>query len=287
MTTENNTIRLNPTKPSTLEFDVMISGLDKVVPTVRFVIENASDGIDWVVKCSKLEGTQWQASFPAFKDFKLTTCKFCVEVVVDEYFFKPAEGEIIFINTPDVSFKPKIGDKPSVSTSFTVKQEDEVLKPKKKKVTEASGGSEITGQYAPNNSLLTPEENPEDTHGKVKVAQAEVDDEFINKVRLGDITDEEPIPGTGRDYPQDDEKEENTEIVNNLVAKTKPIQNFDPNKVAETILQTTIGKHSIPSLRGSLFKRDADGKIIVSGLESPKQLQEKAIREQKVKDILK
>jgi len=297
MADENNTIRLNPTKASTLEFDVTVSGLENITPTVRFVIENASDGIDWVVNCSKLEGSKWQASFPAFKDFKLNTCKFCVEVIVDEYFFKPAEGEIIFINSPDVSFTPKVGPKPSVTTSFTVKQDDKPVKPKKKKVSEAaSGGPEVTGQFAPNNSLLKPEENPEDTHGKVKVAQAELDDQFIEKEKLDDMSDEEPIPGDGRQYPQPDGKRKRFKKLNDLVDDTSEqitnniqSEEFDPKKVAEGILQATIGmnKPTIGTLRGSLFKRDASGKIVVPGLESQQQLQEKATREQKVKDILK
>ena len=98
MATENNTIRINPGKASTLEFDVTISGLDKISPIVRFVIHKANNNIDWVVNCKKLEGSKWQASFPAFENFKLSSCNFSVEVIVDEYFFNPAKGEIEFIN---------------------------------------------------------------------------------------------------------------------------------------------------------------------------------------------
>lgn len=266
MTTENTTIRINPNKPSTLEFDVMISGLDKIKPTVRFVIHKANKDIDWVVHCTKLDGTKWQASFPKFENFKASSCDFSVEVIVDEYFFNPAQGTIEFINTPDITFKPTSGPKPSVTTSFTVKQDDdEPIKPKKspkKKVVE----SEITGQYAPTNDLLVPEEKPEDTQSET---QDSIDDEQVNVDKLGDFADE-ITPGAGEQYPQDDEKEE-----------------FDPEKVAEAILQNAIGKAKAPTLKGSLFKRDADGKIIVPGLESDQQKQEKAMRDQKVKDILK
>lgn len=292
---EDNTIRINPTKASTLEFDVTISGLENITPNVRFVIEKANDTIDWMTTCSKLEGSQWQASFPAFKNFKLTSCKFRVEVIVDEYYFCPANGIIEFVNAPDVSFKSKT-NKPSVSASFKVKQEDEPVKPKKetkKKVSEAmngGGGGEVTGQYAPTNDLLKPEEDPTDTHGKVKVPQAELDDQFINKARLGEITDEEPTPGTGAQYPQSDGKDEDElddEVIDDIRKRIAPKGEFDPKRVAEDILQSTMGKVAFPNSKGSLFRRDADGKPIVPGLETNKQLQEKAEKEQRVKDILK
>lgn len=294
--TEENTIRLNPNKSSQLEFDVMISGLENILPVVRFVIVDVADQVDWVVKCKKLDGSKWQASFPAFENMKLNTCKFQVEVIVDEYYFQPAAGEIIFINTPDVSFKPKAGPKPTVTTSFVVKQDEEPVeekpktkaapKPKatpktkatpKKKVTEASAG-DITGQYAPTNDLLKTEEDPSFAQGNVKTAQAELDDEYIDTARLDGITDE-VIPGSGHEYAQDDGKDDDVE--DDLVTSE-----YDPKKVAEGILKDAFGKVKAPTLRGSLFKRDADGKILVPGLENKKQKQESDDRNQKVRDIL-
>ena len=146
---DENVIKLNPNKSSTLEFDVTVSGLDGAPPIVRFVIHEMLDGVDWTVKCSKVEKNRWKASFPAFKNMELDRNTFSVEVIVDEYFFKPAEGEIVFINTPDVSFDKPKSNRPSVSASFTVKQDEEVEKPKKTKKTvkEAMGGGEVTGQF--------------------------------------------------------------------------------------------------------------------------------------------
>lgn len=282
---DDNVIKLNPNKASTLEFDVTVSGLDGAPPTVRFVIHEMLTGVDWTVKCSKIEKNKWQASFPAFKNMELDRNNFSVEVIVDEYFFKPAEGEIVFINAPDVSFdKPKT-NKPSVSASFTVKQEDEVVeKPKKAKkpvVKEAMGGGEVTGQFAPTNDLLKVEEDPSFTHSHLKTAQAAKDDTSIDLDKLDpdhediDFADEvadEVLPGSGEQYPQDDGKEE-----------------FDPKKVAENILHQTIGlgvSNRGVEKKGSLFKRDADGKIIVPGLESKQQREQLEERDRKVKEIL-
>lgn len=270
MAEENNTLQINPTKPTIIDFDVMISGLENIAPSVRFVIHKVRDDVDWMFQCVKLEGTKWQVSFPSFEDIKLNSCKFSVEVIVDEFYFKPAEGEILFVSS-NVSFTPKSGVKPNVTASFKVKQEEKPKKPTKKKVDEASGGPEVTGQFAPNNDLLKPEEDPEDTQGKVKTAQAEVDDQFIDKSRLDDITDE-MVPGEGEQYPQEDEKEDEDE--------------FDPRKVAETIIRSTVSPISPSSKRGSLFQRDASGKIIVPGLESPSQKQRLSEKEQRVREIL-
>lgn len=280
---DENVIKLNPNKSSTLEFDVTVSGLDGAPPTVRFVIHEMLAGVDWTVKCSKIEKNRWQASFPTFKNMELDRNNFSVEVIVDEYFFKPAEGEIVFINTPDVSFDKPKSNKPTVSASFTVKQDEEPEKPKKAKkpVKEAMGGGEITGQFAPTNDLLKVEEDPTFTHSHLKTAQAAKDDQAIDLDKLDpeheeldtaeEITDE-VLPGSGEQYPQDDGKEE-----------------FDPKKVAENILHQTIGigvSNRGVEKKGSLFKRDAEGKIIVPGLESPAQLEIKEERERKVKEIL-
>lgn len=280
---EENLIKINPNKASTLEFEVTVSGLEGIPPIVRFVIYNAIDGVDWVVSCSKIDKTKWQASFPALPGITADTTDFAVEVIVDEYYFKPAEGKIAFVNTPGVSFKPST-QKPSVTTSFTVKQDEPpAKKPTKKVVKEAaSGGGEITGQYAPTSDLLQPEEDPAGTESHVKVAQAALDDQYVDAARLEDITDE-VIPGEGVQYPQDDGKDESE------VESNEESTKFDPKDVAESIIQQTLGlgvSHRGVEKRGSLFKRDADGKIIVPGLENPKQKQELAERERRVKEIL-
>lgn len=159
----DNILRINPSKPSTLEFEVKISGVDKIDPQVRFVVHSIKDGIDWSVKCKKGKGSKWIASFPTLTDVELKTCKFSVEVVVDEYFFVPAEGELEFINSPDISFGKQRTDKPIVTTSFQKQDED---------IKEAV--EDILEDNDPTNALLVPEENPEFT----EEGEEEVEDEF-------------------------------------------------------------------------------------------------------------
>ena len=50
---------------------------------------------------------------------------FRVEVIIDGYYFEPAQGEMTFIKSPDVQFKKSEAKRPSVTTSFVVKQEED------------------------------------------------------------------------------------------------------------------------------------------------------------------
>jgi hypothetical protein len=281
MAKETNIIRINPNKPSTLEFEVTISGLENIAPTVRFVILNVQDGCDFSMKCKKLDGAVWSVAIPVLPKSKQSSCKFCVEVIVEEYYFKPAEGEIEFISEPDVSFKSKSGPKPTVTTSFVVKQDN--------KVTEAaSGGGEITGQYAPTNSLLKKEMDPAAGESHVKMWDANQNDEQVDKARLDQITDEEPFPGEGNQYPQDDGKDDEFDFENE--PEDDILDNplvFDPDKVAENIVKSTIGNVTRPIKLGSLFNRDADGKLLVPGFESKEQQQHKDNINKKVREMLR
>lgn len=265
-----NTIQLNSAKSSSIDFNVTITGTEKATPSVRFVIENLTDGVNWVVPCKKLDADKWQATFPAFGDAVPNLANFSVEVIVDDYYFKPAQGVIQFTNTPDIAVESTTSKhKPIVVTSFNVNQIDE-----------ASGGPEVTGQYAPTNGLLKKEEDPTITQGHVKTAQAELDDQFIEKEKLDDIVDE-IRPGEGKQYPQDDEKEDEYEDEDD----------FDPRKVAESIIQQTVGLgvsfRGNGEKKGSLFQRDIDGKVLIPGLETASQKQNIAEREKRIRDALR
>lgn len=275
MADEKNIIKINPSKSSTLEFEVTVSGVDNILPKVRFVIKKVQDGVDWCVECKKLDNNKWEAKFPSFST-KSSSTQFNIEVIVDEYFFIPAEGTINFITAPDVSFA-KQPAKPTVSTSFVVKQDNDPI-PKKTKIKEASGGGEVTGQYAPTNSLLVPEEDPSYTYSRAKTAQAEVYDQYIDrdKVFRDDIENDDRdffgdmTPGQGYQYPQPDNKKE-----------------FDARDIAGNIIKQTIGNNiKTNSKPGSLFKRDHNGNIHIPGLENVQQKQSMLDKESKIRAIL-
>lgn len=125
-----NIITINKHKKSSIEFEVSVQGLGDTPPEVRFVLKKALLGMNLIIPCSRI-GTKWEAKFPIIEDsIKEEQCEFEVEIIVDGYYFSPASGEIHFIQTPDVSFKPNIEHRPTVTTSFVVKEE-EVEPPKR------------------------------------------------------------------------------------------------------------------------------------------------------------
>lgn len=311
-------IQFNPAKSTELEFNVVISGIDDVnIPTVRFVIVSAVDGCDYSFKCGKLEGekSKWLAQMPALPQIKVNTAQFRVEVIIDDYYFEPATGEITFITAPSVKFAGNNTPKPHVTASFTVKQsEDEKesvkkdgtgklftdaevrargkqeIEKQKKKVTEdlletpqGGGGGEITGMYAPNNSLLKPEADPTE-NGRMR-GDTSVNDEFTDKDRLSLDKAEEigssirPNDG-GRAYQQEDGKPREGKIA------AEEEEEFDPKKVADNIMKSTIGKLPKATSKGTLFKRDSSGKTVIKGLEDTKTKERLKGNAAKVKDIL-
>jgi hypothetical protein len=284
---EENSIKINPTKPTEYEFDVMIQGIDvTLVPLVRFVI--IGDVCDESYRCSRVadEKSKWVVKLPVLTHIKAESTKFRVEVIVDDYYFEPAQGEITFVSASDVHFKDKPSKKPSVTTKI-VDEPKKAEEPKAAKVKESAektvdeamnggGGAEITGRYAPNNSLLTPEEDPTE-NGRMK-GDSSVNDEFTDPNRLdpeivelnkiNDIADDHPL-GDGKQYPQEDGKD-----------------GFDARDIASKIIKDSMGNLKAPAKKGSLFKRGEDGKPIIAGFESVQTKQEQARKAAKVKEIL-
>lgn len=266
-------IKINPGKPCELEFEVSVQGSDQSdPPIVRLVLEGHPD-YACVFLCDKQDGSKWQARLPELSHFTRTSVPFHVEVIVDGYYFEPAEGTIQLITDPKVMFpSASTAGKPTVTTSFTVKQESDSTPAKAEEDEEVT--ARYGGEMSPTNQLLKPEEPPLET--TVKVAQAGVDDEYIDHSRLnsiasevvpGDSTDPEPDTTEPRVHNDDDEGDE---------------EDFNPKSVAESIVRNTLGKVERPSTRGSLFKRSSDGRPIIEGLETPHT---KALKEQRAKAV--
>lgn len=263
MSKSDASIKINPHKSADLVFDVVINGTDDNKPEVRFVIED--DCCDRLYKCVKSEGKHsWCAKLPALPELKNESYMFRVEVVVDGYFFAPARGKISMVQDPKVKFQAE-AVKPSVTTSFIVKQEDD------KPAEEASGGPEVTGQYAPTNGLLKPEYESPRSH--MKAPGTEKDDERYVELELSDLG--EPVPGPSTDHQSDGS--------NTLT----PEKDFDPREVAAQIVKSRVGAAKRPDRKGSLFARDNEGKPVVVGLETPDQKRAREEKEATIKNILR
>lgn len=268
----DTSLKINPAKSSDIQFDVTIQGLDSSLPEVRFVITSESDGCNHSFRCVKVKGekTKWMATLPKLEWIGEDQCNFHLEVIVDGYYFEPAHGKVVLLSNPDVKFETA-ASRPVVEAAFSVNQSlDEV---------------EITGQYAPTNSLLVPEEEPKQSAIK-SGEQGDVYkmDNNVDRTRLKDIGSKvTPGPGStnepqeGNNDPEENSEEDDTDI----------IEPFDPRRVAQNIMRSTVGSGAkAPTTKGSLFKRDAHGRPMIAGLDTPEQREAKAANAAKVRDIL-
>lgn len=269
------TIKLNPSRPADIEFEVSVQGSDDTKPIVRIVMDGC-DEYKCMFECQHVEGSKWTVKVPPLKHFSRTTVPFCVEVIVDGYFFQPAEGVVQLIEDPQVMFQPSASAKPAVTASFTVKQGD---KQEEDEQVSRMVAPQYGGELSATNALLRPEYDPSREQGTVKNSDAEKRDQTINMddlashVKPGETTDPEPQKGL---VPEID-----------AVGDEGDEEDFDPKRVAESIVMSTVGRIQPPTTKGSLFQRDpVTGKAIVRGIESPVQKAQKAEKAAKVREIL-
>ena len=254
-------ITINPAKPSVLDFEVTIQGIDDAtIPTVRFVIADMLDNCDYAFKCKKLEGEKhgWTVKLPSLPDVKVSNAHFRVEVIIDGYYFEPAEGEMTFVTASDVSFSKKKANRPSVTAAFVVKQDDE---PAKVAESVSDSAGEKSDSVAPTNNNLQPEFDA--TIGQHKETEDEADPQSVDPTEIASSF----TPGQGR---RDADIE----------------QAFDAKAVATEIVKRTVGNVQKPEKQGSLFKRGASGKTAIPGLEDRETKKTQSDRAAKVKEIL-
>lgn len=275
-----STIKINPNMKCELVFDVTVQGLDEnTTPIVRFSL-SGSAGFDCTFICTKRDDGKWMASMPPLPFLTDNSVKFRVEVIVDEYYFEPASGTVYLVSDPTVTMVPNVS-KPKVTSSFSVSQPDS---PKQKKtIAEKATTPAYSGPPAPSNLLLTPEEEP--MQGSVKNPEAEKRDQTIDHVKLTDISSS-VSPGETTD-PEPQASYNDADDINGLDPLDKEVGEEDSaREVAAKIIKKTVGGATKPTTAGTLFKRGADGKVVVPGLDSPADKIAKQAKAAKVRDIL-
>lgn len=106
------TINITPSKPSDVEFDLSIQGLDiNNQVSVRLVILNLYKDIDLSIHCTRGKDSKWLAIIPPGIPYGSNSYKFKIEVVVNEYYFEPADGEINIVLEP-------VERRPVISATF-------------------------------------------------------------------------------------------------------------------------------------------------------------------------
>lgn len=143
-------------RENTLEFDINISGANKKEPAVRFVIEGKPTNYSF--QCKHGEQDNWTATIPEISQLKNKAYPFCLEVIVDGYFFEAFRGTVDVIAEPDVKTSNVKHSQPTkpVVKSVSVKKDDTETTEKKetKKKDKATKPKEVKEQTNIENSNI-------------------------------------------------------------------------------------------------------------------------------------
>ena len=121
---KDTTITINPAQSSELIFDVSMTGIeDSHVPIVRFVAVSKTNKCDYSFVCKKVDGEKsaWRAMITALTHITEHTLAFRIEVIVDGYFFQPAQGTLNLIQAPVATIKAAIKDIKESTTASVVR----------------------------------------------------------------------------------------------------------------------------------------------------------------------
>lgn len=103
---------INNHKKNFFEFELVIDGLDAEDAEARFVIKFQPD-FHLSFPCEFDESkSKWSVELPPIPMLEKTAYNWCIEVMVDGYFFEGAKGMLNVIGAPDVYIKKK-SDKPA------------------------------------------------------------------------------------------------------------------------------------------------------------------------------
>ena len=143
-------------RENTLEFDINISGANKKEPAVRFVIEG--NPTNYSFQCKRGEKDDWTATIPEISQLKNKAYPFCLEVIVDGYFFEAFRGTVDIIAEPDVKTSNVKHSQPTkpVVKSVSVKKDDTetTVKKETKKKDKATKPKEVKEQTNLENSNI-------------------------------------------------------------------------------------------------------------------------------------
>ena len=266
-------VRISRDKPTELEFQVVVKGTEDISAktAVRFVIAKVDGTHDMIFHATHVDGDTWRVDIPVLERLTDGSYDVRIEVIIDNYYFEPAQGKVTLLSDPRISM------------TSTVKAK---VKPKakKEKVEERAPGTGTAfgGMEAPTTNNLRPEFPPVTKH----VEKEDDEDDDKKKKKLPFIVK----PGEGVPEAQDDGKDDVEEF-------DELREGFNPQRVAEQIIMKTLGlnkqqRRAIANKPGYLFKRGADGKPVIAALSDPKvqrdlREREGAIKEEKVKALLR
>jgi hypothetical protein len=100
---EKSIIKVNKNKPTVVDFDLAIEGIEnQKKTTVRLIVEDVLNGCDIAIKATHSKGDTWSVKIPNLKNFTETSYKVSLDVIIDGYHFSPATGHMELVDEPVV-----------------------------------------------------------------------------------------------------------------------------------------------------------------------------------------
>lgn len=138
------TITLQGIKPTKLSFTMDISGIaDTAKSLAYFVVDD--EKVRYCFPCKK-KGESWTASIPALPYLEKGTYDGYIEVIVENYYFRPLEVKVKITGAPMVSVSEPVAESapPKIDVMIVEEEGEEPVKVEE----DASGGSTSAGVIA-------------------------------------------------------------------------------------------------------------------------------------------
>lgn len=230
---EKSIIKVNKNKPTTVDFDLNIEGVDnQKKTTVRLIIEGVVGGCDIAIAATKGNDGQWSVRIPNLKNFEDKKYNVSLEVVVDGYHFVPASGELMLVDEPTVKI-----------VSETV-AEGELIE---------EGAMDAPGpDVQVTNNLTGKPEFP--IEAKTTFNQGHNEDEAIDMDKLRQQAGLEKKTKI-KDIASKVDSHESTQLAKEM-EEAAPTDGFDPAAEAAKIIEGIIpGIRTKPKVKGNLMSR--------------------------------
>lgn len=127
-----NIVTIVKSKPSDIEFELSIDGLDKAGVKPKLCI--ITDKFHIALECKHIAGDKWKCDIPALDFLEVGNYDFKIEVVAEGYFFTASDGKLNLAKSHDIYVKGN-----TTKAKPTAKQEDN---PKDVKVKDKKDNSD-------------------------------------------------------------------------------------------------------------------------------------------------
>lgn len=211
---------VNNQKPNHFTFDIDIEGLDKKEVECRFVIKYRPD-FHLTFPCVHNDNNNWSVEIPPLPMLERTSYNYCIEVVIDGYYFEGAKGLFNVVGTPEIYVHnvefttDKRPEKREVDDIFKQQPKPVYTKQREKPIEQIA--KELTSSKTPSVSENQKSKSPVLNENKDKVSTD-------NTKETNDRIPEKKI-----DFDKID--------VNKIINETKTVKSSEPVKKSKVLVK--------------------------------------------------